>query len=192
MPLMDFDKPETWAFLYSTSFTRDAWQESAALDALGMIEALKPHGLETNDTIAFIGSGYGWIAEHWSSSGYPNVAAFDTSSYIHANKADNALLVIHNEDGLNASSQARMKSVFSIDPAMKIDWVITEDVIPCLSDEELQVFLPAMRMLGKKVVHWTSLKTDGNFAPLNWKTSDEWKTFIGADLLIPRSTASTV
>lgn len=192
MPMMDFNNKATWDYLYNPPFERNNMREilgDDSLDAQALRSSLETLGMKSNHAIALIGGGYGWVAEAWALAGYSSIVVCDTSTYIQTNKSQHARVPILNEDGMSPGSQGRIRAALS---RTSIDWVITEDVLPCLSDQELNGFLPVMRSLGSKVAHWVSVKMEGNYAPLNWKTLEEWKTVCGNDWVIERNRGARV
>lgn len=186
MPLIDTNDPEVWASLYTVyvdgevcHFERRAKDRIIGPDADNLEAALSSIGLKKEDRIAFIGCGYGWMGERFVELGYKNVVNVDTSSLIHANKDKNAVLPILDIEILTPEGRAELGPC---------DWVISEDVLPCLSDAECGVFIIAMRQVAPNRVHWVSPKIEGaeQFSAMNWKTAGAWKEFVAPDHLVQR------
>ncbi len=56
--------------------------------------------------------------------------------------------------------------------------VITDDVLPGLSVEEVPAFIEGVHDIGDNVIHFVTPKTDAGLHPkLTWLTMDEWETF---------------
>lgn len=188
MPLLDFNKKETWDSLYSAHvggevhhFTRKARQRHIGEDGWRLKRAL---GLQLGQNIVLVGGGFGWIAEEWEASGLGPIVVTDTSKFIQLRKHQEAVVPILDADVLTAPGRQAIYDALGATP----DWVITEDVLPTLSDIEALDFVLAVRALSaKQVAHWVSVKGGpGDDQRLNWKTLDDWKVMVAPDLAVER------
>lgn len=180
MPLLNFNDPLVWDSLYAVyvdnelcHYERKAKDRIVGADADNLIEALQNIGIQNNHNILFVGSGFGWLAEKFVEFGYTNVLNVDTSSYIQTNKNEHAVLPILDTDILTLEGRSEILSHFN----GTVDLIITEDVLPCLSDLECVNFCNMLNQISQNVIHWVSVKNQGaeSNPNLNWKTLDEWK-----------------
>jgi hypothetical protein len=203
MPLVDSNDPTVWSSTYRVyvdgverGYERAAKDRIMGEDPDRMVEALVRVGLQKGQRIALIGCGFGWMAEQLVELGYGPIADgtasgrivnVDTSTWIHANKANNAVIEILNQN-INASTGRRaVKSAFG-SPNAVIDWAISEDVLPILTDSEVSPFCSALRQAAVNVAHWVSVlypEADQD-TRMNWKTLADWKTLVAPDHLIER------
>jgi len=190
MPLVDTNIQATWDFLYENQvegetlhFTRRAKRSIYGDDIKRLADAL---GLTPTRNIVVVGGGFGWGAEDLMDYGVKNVVVTDTSAWIQQNKKFEATLPILNEDSRTEASRARVLAALGTTP----DFVISEDVLPILTDDECRVFCTAMRQLGGQVVHWAMCGT--GYAQLNWKTAEEWKALVAPDLVVARGTGAVL
>lgn len=210
MPLVDSNDVAVWNSLYScvldgrtAHFERAARQQYMGRDGETLIAALVGVGLQKGQRIALIGAGFGWLAEEFVAAGYGPIAdgtangkvcAVDTSTWIQANKAGNATVAIVNADVNGSTGRRTVKQQFGSNNAV-IDWAISEDVLPILSDAECGVFASALRQVATNVAHWVSLgirRFDNSNvwagdARLNWKTLEAWKALVTLDRVIARN-----
>lgn len=191
MPLVDSSQKAVWDSLYSLNgglhYERAAKDRILGNDHWRLKEALN---LQPGQKIALIGAGFGWIAEDWIAAGL-SVVATDTSSWIQANKGANATVTILNEGGLTNTSRKNILSALGLNQNSKFDVVITEDVLPILSDAECQTLGSALRQFAVKLVHWLSILQPGaeQDARLNWKTLEDWKALMGSDTAVQRGSS---
>jgi hypothetical protein len=192
MPLVDFNDPSLWdggpASLYRDAEgrgfvreTRGSYYGDSGQDAVWLREAL---GIEPGDSIIIVGGAFGWIAELWDAQGYGPIVVTDTSQWIQDNKAENAVVPILDEDGKTAESRDRILATLGVDLAT---WVISEDVLPALLDDEAVEMSQGMRLLGENVAHWVSAKLVTQDDRLNWKTLEDWKELVAPDLVVGRN-----
>jgi hypothetical protein len=139
-------------------------------------------------TIAILGAGYGWSVEEFLAAGYTNVIACDTSAVIQGNKAVNAVVTIHNEGGSTNNSKRTIRQLLGRGQNQKIDWAITEDILPCFTDAEITQYAPHLRDIATNVAHWVSPTFEGavHTLDLNWKTIDQWKALMSPDWIVQR------
>lgn len=189
MPLLDFNKKETWDSLYRVNvngkichYEKEGFQNIIGEGGKMLAQALEPVGLQKGHRIAFIGSGFAWIAEQFIQCGYNDVLNFDISKWIHANKQDNAVLPIIDADITTPDGMAIAQSYGPI------DWIISEDVLPILNDTECQTLCTAMRQITNNVVHWLTpkMKDTEQVALCNWKFLPDWKSFVTPDYIVQR------
>jgi hypothetical protein len=130
--------------------------------------------------VVFIGAAYGWIAEDWfNSNKISSFLCLDTSSLIEEHKAQNATVPIYNIDILDQNGVDQVLSLMG----GKADWVISEDVLPCLSDTECSYLNSQMKLVGISVAHWVSI---GVPPPMNNKSIEDWKIILTDSFIIPR------
>lgn len=195
MPMMDSDQQSTWDYLYrcqvngqTVHYVREAKEQYLGQDHWKLRDAL---GLQPGQKICLVGGGYGWVAEDWGAAGL-SVTVCDTSAYIQANKTSQSTVQVLNESGLSVQSRRNLLTVAGLPQNGKFDWIITEDVLPMLTDNECLPLGSECRKFGLNVAHWVSVKEAGNFAPLNWKTLAEWKALMTPDKVVKRGTSEVL
>jgi hypothetical protein len=191
MPLVDSNLESTWLQLYSceidgkiVGFDRSAKQQYFGNDHMILKDALQ---LTPEDGIVLIGGAFGWVAEDWIATGL-SVIVTDTSTWIQAHKAEQATIPILFESSLTPESRATIAEAMG----RPITVVITEDVLPNLTDNECVELSNAMRLMSQNVVHWVSCATPSSGGGLNWKTADEWKQLLGPDRIVRRGTSEVI
>lgn len=192
MEEFDFNQPSTWAELYRIPLgnTILGYERAAKEFIIGesqqyLREALH---LTPGQNILLVGGGYGFIQEYWEEAGLGPIVTTDISDYIHQTKAENAIVPIYNESALTAESRGNIQSLFN----SPIDVIITEDVMPCLTDQQCIELSTALGMMCDNVVHWVTPLMSNCSAMMNWKTLQDWKILLPNDSFIQRGTAEIV
>lgn len=187
MALMDFDLQETWEALYAAQIGDQTVHYTRA--AKGAYYGHDHFNLATTSwiwlrglRIVVVGAGFGWGAEDWAAAGMGPIICTDTSAWIQANKGAEATLPILSADVLTPEGRAEIGLA---------DVVITEDVLPCLSDADALALAEACRLVAPVVVHWvTAFEAAGG--PLNWKSLEGWKALVGPDLVARRGSGELI
>src|SRR4051812_11251741 len=129
------DDPATWDSLYicqidgrTAHFERAARQQIIGADHMSLKHALD---IRAGQHIALIGAGFGWIAEEWIAQDITAVAV-DTSKWIHANKDVHAAVPVYDADCRTEVGRDIIMNALGSCP----DWVISEDVLPMLCDQD--------------------------------------------------------
>ncbi len=201
MPLVDSNLAATWDSLYrcqigdqTVHYSRAAKEQYYGNDVDTLIAALESKGLVQGQRIALVGCGFGWMAERFNELGYGPIAngtsagrivSVDTSTWIQANKAANAVVPILNSDINGATGRRALKAALGSNNQI-IDWSISEDVLPVLTDLECAPFASALRQLSTNVAHWVSVGTVSVDPRLNWKTLEQWKALMSPDFVVQR------
>lgn len=189
--LVDMNDPATWESLYAiytADGTRLAHYERAVKDLINgsngsmfgegdHFSLLKALDIQPNQSIVIIGAGFGWVAEDWIKAGYGPIVCVDNSTWIHANKKDNAVLEIIDADGADPTQVDKILAGLG-----KADWCISEDVLGLKSDADAKILSDNMKLIGNSIAHWCSPNLN---TPLNTRSPEEWKEFLG-DLIVRR------
>ena len=220
MPLVDSNDPATWDggpnSLYRTDldgvihgFDREAGLRYYGADFDGLVNALKPYGFLPGQRIVMVGCAFGWSLERLDILGYGPVmngyittrlVGTDTSTWIHANKTGNSNVGFLNADINTKAGRSEIQRAFQ-DERVTIDWAISEDILPILSDEEAEELGISMGRLAHNVAHWITVGTRRFDDPLawagdprlNWKTLEGWRNVMSpADILVKRGTSETI
>lgn len=184
MPLVSFNDKSDWDAAYSIVINGEElhYERRAKEYVMGptadlLRAALESLGLQRTDRIAFIGCGFAWTGESFAAAGYTNIVNVDKSDWINSSKQEHAVLPILNADVLTQEGLALVGTA---------DWAVSEDILPCYTDEEALALSTAMRLIAPNVVHMTSTKDVGSAQGYNWKTLEEWKTLLSPDYLTRR------
>jgi len=101
-----------------------------------------------------------------------------------------ALLAINDIDIAAARGVAAVKALFGIQGGRKIDYIVSDDILPTLTDAEAVTLSAAMGDIGRTVVHLVtpgladgSDKAGGAREDLdyNWHSLSEWRALVGPD-----------
>ena len=193
-------------------YNRYPCRKVAVHRAAQLVESI---GIDPGERVLIVGCGFGWLVEELSKTVI--CLGTETSPYILANKdvseeqelreaiiaADldpdtgrgaQALEILldggvrTNATILNESSltpQSRISVLETL--GNHVDYVITEDLLPSLTDEEVVELRDALELYGaKSVYHLTALKSlvSPQDANMNWKTVNEWEPLLGSQRLI--------
>lgn len=211
MPMIDLNAAENWDgganSLYTsyvtgtwTGLTRDAFLQAYYRDSDLLLDAMVSVGLQVGHRIAFVGAQFGWMAERFVERGYGplangtttgKVCAVDTSSWIQASRAGNAMVNIVNADVNSATGRRAVRQQFGSANAV-IDWAVTCTILPVLTDGEVAPFCSSVRNVANNVVHWLTPLLQGPPAQdprLNWKTLATWKALVTPDYVVHEGTA---
>lgn len=121
------------------------------------------------DLPAYTASAYGFDASAWAISQaqaeVPAVAA--------------RLMVA---DALSASDMDAARLMVVGHGARKVPLVVTEDMLPCLTDAEIPAALANLRAISNTLAHIVTLDGPGadHATGLNWKSAAEWRALIGS------------
>jgi hypothetical protein len=193
MPFLNVNDPAYWGGMYDPPFIRAnrfALFGEGMRDARNLRLALEAVGMQPTHRVALIGGAYGWVAEEWISAGYQWVGVFDISAHVHANKSVNAVVTIHNESGETNNSKGNIRQALGRNRNQKIDWAVTEDLLPMYTDAEINSYAPHLRDLANNVAHWVTPLAPGSFMEMNWKTMAAWKAMMTPDSVIERGKAT--
>jgi hypothetical protein len=153
-----------------------------------LLETVAP---KSNETVLFVGCGFGWIAEDWLSRGLGPICAVDTSTWIHNQKHIHAAIPIYNYDVTNPEHRVEIKNLLGLTSEQKIDICITEDCFSGLYDAECVTIAESLRLISNRVIHYiTPPAKDPNYDsvifPGNKKTAEAWKTLLPQDSILMR------
>jgi hypothetical protein len=95
---------------------------------------------------------------------------------------------VHNEDLSTGGSRNRVKNAIG----GSVDVIFSEDLLPCLEDNEAVIASGWANQLTSEVVHFVhcidEIGEPDLTIDLNWKTLEEWKALIPADTFIAAGT----
>lgn len=225
MPIIDASDPACWNLkedIYASywmtfiqgvpvSYCRAGFFRPQSFVAQRLIDVLK---LTAASRVAIIGAGYGWTAEHLTST-LPGiiVVCTDTSTYLQANKnqpeTDYLLscgltpeqVAACDDGGPRCRVQLLDADVLTESGRPQIgvcDWLISENILPWLSDGEAQALDAAMSTLGKTAHYVTPLIPQSPTAPpekapvWNWKSVEDWKALMPNSTIIPSNGLSAL
>lgn len=193
-----------------TGLTRDGFLEGYYSDADKLIAALESVGMVPGQRIALVGAQFGWVGERLIEKGYGpaadgtsagRVACIETSTYFQdaVRKAANATLTIRSDD-INGATGRRAVKVFFGSQNQTIDWCVTHLLtllvgvgpVPA-GNNEVVPFCQSCRALATNVAHWVTPLLGGppgQDARLNWKTLDQWKSWVTPDYVVHEGAAT--
>lgn len=203
MPLVDVNQAATWAASYRVvmddgsvvGYDRRAKDRILGQDHWALLKAL---GIVKGQRVVLLGSGFGWVGEDWTAAGYGPIVCCDTSTWIQANKAQHATVAILNEGASTTASRRNIKVALGGQNVV-VDWAITEDILPWLTDAECTALAAAVRQLATNVAHWITpgYGVGGAGSPaqdtgLNWKSMASWKALVAPDKVVRRGGAEVL
>jgi len=198
MPLVDSNSAAVWDSLYQCSpkdgggqiyhFDRIVKDRILGNDHWSLLTALQTKGITKGQKICLLGAGFGWVAEDWVAQGWTPLIAVDTSTYIASRKATEATVTIYDYDITTGSGRNAIKQALGVTGNNKVNWMISEDVLPILSDTECGQLDGWMHDLGTNVAHWVSVLNAGSNQDvrLNWKTLAQWKALMPSSWVVSR------
>ena len=148
--------------------------------------------IQPGESILIVGAGFGWRVEELINLGLGPIFATDTSPWIQNNTQNEAAshIIIHNLDINSSIDRDTIRKLLNFGPDDKFKWGITEDVLPCLTDQECIDMSNNMWSICENVVHCVSIPKKLNtaeFKPLlshNLKLGPEWKTLLPNDKIV--------
>ena len=161
-------------------YCRKAKQAFYGMDVQSLISALP---FKRRDKILFVGAGFGWMQEDFAEAGFKhrNMLSLDTSRWIHANLADNAVVTVEFLDVMKSGDRKIIMT------KLKPDWIISEDCLPLFSNDEVLEFCKCLRIMAPKIARWvTPLVGSSQHPQMNWKTLEDWKKLVAPDLVVKR------
>lgn len=139
----------------------------------------------TSIKILVAGCGYGYLLDELTALGYTDVWGCDASAYA-ITKAQEVLppalaaRVIQADITVRSQVNA-LRSAAGLSGNQRFAAVITEDVLPVLTDAEVQAALTELRRATQAMLHIITPDSEGadRTLGLNWKTTPEWHALIG-------------
>lgn len=152
-------------------------------------------GLDASDSVMVVGAGFGYLIEALHAEGATNVWAIDDSPYIHedpelfldqvAPAVRGSLKNVRAGRGLDVAASNRPDMVTKLLESVlpqSYDWVVTDDCISSMEDDELDDFLddceamlaPNIRDMSRVVHFITPLNNYPGDSALNWKPAIDW------------------
>lgn len=162
--------------------------------------------IPAGSTVLIVGAGFGWTAEKLNDLGYTAVS-LDTSPYVQAEKdntdeaewdailtaqghSDKSALVkgivnprkrsrdgVRGDDISKKNQRNNLKAIIGQD----YDWLVTEEMISTLTDQEIITLIPYANDLATNFLHVTTVLQGSQDAGYNWKTGAEWRAFLDAN-----------
>lgn len=169
----EFGYGRDWALLFDTRTPGalrhflDRWQRC--------VEVMD---ISPEDRVLVVGAAFGFLVESAHDLGYPNVFGMDSSDYVARdpnNDRREDIDILHCD--LTATDLKDKLSTYS--GSYVFDLVITEDMVACHSDTEVQSFAPILNSLTDRVLHITTVGRHNPRVPdINWHSLEEWQTLI--------------
>ena len=160
---------------------RATWVENlhSRLVAAGVLNTVK-----INTKILVAGAAFGYLVEELLARGF-DVLGFDLSDYA-IQKMETSVNAtargrMQKRDMLNGGDYTALRQSHDLRGNQKWHIIISEDVLPCLSDTEAEQGVSLARNGGTVRVHMITpgQPTDLFRVPtLNWKTMAQWRTFL--------------
>lgn len=149
------------------------------------IDSIKQRFAPTGQTLLIAGCGFGYLVNFAVNAGY-NAFGIDGSSFA-INQGKTVLPAIASRlavaDITNATQVDAASKTFGLKGGTpKYALLVTEDVLPCLSDAEITTALSVLR--ARSTANLLHMVTPGNpgdpglDSRLNWKTIDGWRAVL--------------
>lgn len=165
------------------------------------INALKGHFAPNNQKTAIWGSGWGWLVSMAVAAGY-DAYGFDASQYA-VDKSKTLYPTIASRFFLRNCTVSADVNASRSDAGLRgqnrFALLITEDLLECLTDQEIAITVPLLRNvcsanLGHIVTPidpWS--QEHGSADPrINWKTYDQWKILLSPPDIVLGALGETV
>lgn len=141
--------------------------------------------------VLIAGCAYGYLVEELVARGF-DAYGFDASPYANQKAATSVNATtrqrVMQRDMTIAADYTEIKRVANVRGQSKFDILVTEDVLPCLTDTEIQNAIPQARNAATVLVHIITpgtLNDPSLVVGLNWKTMNEWYTFLTTNSVMP-------
>jgi hypothetical protein len=181
MPLVDYNLKSTFDVAYNDSggYSRDTRPVILRDAPLRLAQVLH---MQPGEPILIVGAGYGWIAEEWLDMGLGPICPVDTSEWIQSSKYDSSTIEIYS---LDVSKEADVQRIHQLLDTTRIEWVITENVLPVLTDDECETLSRHLHSFCPNIIHYMQTsKPHTDPQKHNWKSADEWKDLLPADRIV--------
>lgn len=146
------------------------------------------------------GCGWGYLVDELVALGV-DAWGIDASSYAVSKAQEAGTLApgVGNRvvliDATNRSQLASLRSTAGLSGSQRFTVIVTEDILPVLTDSEASAVAAEARRVGTNICHvLTALRPDEDAAAsiaagmrvsgLNWKTLAQWKTLAGVDTVL--------
>jgi hypothetical protein len=146
------------------------------------INSLIGRAAPNNQKLAIWGCGFGYLVQLAVTAGY-DAHGYDSSAY--AISRGQALLPsiaarLHQRDALVSGDMTPSRRDAGLAGAQKFALLVTEDLLPCMSDAEISTTLPLLRgICNANLLHIVTPDPGGQKdLRINWKTADQWHTLL--------------
>jgi hypothetical protein len=185
MPVVDCNQASYWQTAYTGGYSRanTGLVEASRREATQFREVL---GVLPGEKVVIVGGGFGFMGEEWVDAGI-QVAVTEISTWINANKGPNARadITLLNESGTTNNSRRNIRA--ALGNPTTLEWGISEDVLPVLTNAEGTTLASNMRSFCNKVAHLVSICGPGPTThPCQYKTLEQWKALVTPDLVVQR------
>lgn len=135
--------------------------------------------------ILIAGCGYGYLVKHLLSLG-ADAWGVDASPWAISQGTTVAPNRILQADVTQRAQLDAARTAAGLKSTQKFTAVITEELLPSLTDAEVAVALTELRRVGTVLFHIvTAVELQADRMPeFNWKTLAEWKTVVGTELVM--------
>lgn len=125
-------------------------------------------------TVTVWGCGWGYLIKHLNEDFGYSAVGVDASTYA----VDKAQEIIPGLVTLWDVTKG---------PVPVTDFNVTEDMLTCLTDDEIQRAVPNLHITASVTYHIISSPDDGGIdhdPRINWKTREDWQTFLAPDVVL--------
>ncbi len=146
--------------------------------------------VQSTGKILVAGAGFGYLVDELTALGR-DVYGFDAADYCVNNSAPHTTKA----DIMNRSQLASVKNTMNVTGINKIPCIITDDLLPCLTDAEITTALSEARRIATVLLH---IITPGDpndstkVVGMNWKLIEDWKSIVGNDLIYNTESAQVL
>lgn len=163
---------------------------------LGVLNQL--FGPAGGQTVCIVGCGFGYLNLQMTLDGWVTWGVDAAQYSLDRGAAEVALARVTLADIVTATPRDIRRDA-GLTGQARFDLCVSEDLLPCLRDDEVTAAVENMRELSGTVAHIVTCKDlaqpegtymsaadlhDDGQDPLNWKTASEWKQLVGGDTLI--------
>jgi hypothetical protein len=158
--------------------------------------ALKIKGRVATGKVLVAGCGWGFAVGELLSLGI-DAWGCDASPYALGKAVEvlpvNASARVILADCTSRTQLSALKTAAGLPGNQRFAFVVTEDLLPCLDNEaEVAAVLTELRRIGVTLFHIVTPKSEGNTAPLLWRTLPEWKALVGNDLVMSAESGQVI
>jgi hypothetical protein len=160
------------------------------VDRLKQTPALPANSTPATTHVVVVGAGWGFLVDELMALGF-DAYGIEASAYAHGKAAEHVPSSVHarmhQKDGLSAVQFTEVRRAAGLKGGQLFDLGISEDILPCLDDQEVMQLRGIMRGQCRNLLHIITPGAPGEpkVTALNWKTMADWRTLLATGAAMP-------
>jgi hypothetical protein len=178
----------------ASRFEQGGWYDDYRRYPFFAARAAWVHATVPTGKLLIVGCGPGFLVDELVKLGR-DAWGIDSSAYCMARAVQSARIM--QADALVRSQLAAARSFAGLSGNQKFAGLVTEDLLPCLSDAEAGVAVTEARRVAPVALHIVTCSKAGDVpgsrvAELNWKTIDRWAAIVSPDRVMDTETGAVM